>query len=82
MVNRGSTSTAEQLEGLGMAEVLSMLRFGADRIFRNEAGAGPSDQELDQIMDRWGNGRGKGQQRGQRGEQRWFRNLRAIRSTA
>ncbi|GLC46024.1 hypothetical protein PLESTB_001026800 [Pleodorina starrii] len=52
MVNRGSTSNAEQLEGLTTGEVLSMLRFGADRIFQNEEGAMPSDAELDAIMDR------------------------------
>ncbi|GIL63033.1 hypothetical protein Vafri_17166 [Volvox africanus] len=52
MVNRGSTSNAEQLEGLTRSEVLSMLRFGADRIFRNEQGVMPTDDELDAIMDR------------------------------
>lgn len=52
MVNRGSTAAAQQLEGLHTSEVLSMLRFGADRIFRNEAGALPSEEQLDAIMDR------------------------------
>ncbi len=31
MVNRGSTHVAEELEGLGQQELLSMLKFGADR---------------------------------------------------
>ncbi|GIL69867.1 hypothetical protein Vretifemale_646 [Volvox reticuliferus] len=52
MVNRGSTSSAEQLEGLTTSEMLSMLRFGADRIFRNDQGVMPTEAELDAIMDR------------------------------
>lgn len=43
---------AEELEGLTKGELLSMLRFGADRIFKNEKGAAPSDAELDAIIDR------------------------------
>lgn len=31
MVNRGSTAAAEELEGLSKRELLSMLKFGADR---------------------------------------------------
>lgn len=31
MVNRGSTAAAEELEGLSKKELLSMLKFGADR---------------------------------------------------
>ena len=31
MVNRGSTAAAEELEALDKKELLSMLRFGADR---------------------------------------------------
>ncbi|GFR46603.1 hypothetical protein Agub_g8206, partial [Astrephomene gubernaculifera] len=52
MVNRGSTGTSQQLEGLHAGEVLAMLRFGADRIFRNEAGDMPSEEQLEAIMDR------------------------------
>lgn len=31
MVNRGSTQAAQELESLGQQELLSMLKFGADR---------------------------------------------------
>ena len=36
-------------------EVLSMLRFGCDRIFQSEAGKPPSSADLDAIIDRSGN---------------------------
>jgi hypothetical protein len=39
MVNRGSTQVAEEMEGMGQAELLSMLKFGADRCARSRAGA-------------------------------------------
>jgi hypothetical protein len=32
--------------------MLSMLRFGADRIFQNAEGRPPSDEELDAIINR------------------------------
>ena len=32
--------------------MLSMLRFGADRIFQNSEGRPPSDEDLDSIIDR------------------------------
>ena len=31
MVNRGSTAAAEEMESLSKKEILSMLKFGADR---------------------------------------------------
>lgn len=40
MVNRGSTATAQELEGLSRGELLSMLSFGADRIFAKDTDAG------------------------------------------
>ncbi|MEW5298327.1 MAG: hypothetical protein WDW36_001466 [Sanguina aurantia] len=52
MVNRGSTAAAEELEGLSKKELLSMLKFGADRIFKNDSGEMPSDADLDAIIDR------------------------------
>lgn len=52
MVNRGSIAQAEQLEALSKAELLSILSYGADRIFASSAGHGPTDEDLDQIIDR------------------------------
>ncbi|KAI8470648.1 MAG: P-loop containing nucleoside triphosphate hydrolase protein [Monoraphidium minutum] len=52
MVNRGSTATAQELEGLTKGELLGMLSFGADRIFANDSDQGPTDGELDSIIDR------------------------------
>jgi hypothetical protein len=40
MVNRGSTATAQELEGLTKGELLGMLSFGADRIFANDSNKG------------------------------------------
>lgn len=37
---------------MSKVEMLSMLRFGADRIFANEEGEAPTDQELAAIIDR------------------------------
>ena len=37
---------------LSKKELLSMLRFGADRIFAAAEGRPPSDEELDAIIDR------------------------------
>ncbi len=45
-------AAADDLEGLSKGEMLSMLRFGADRIFQNAEGRPPSDEELDAIIDR------------------------------
>ena len=42
----------EDPASLGKKELLSMLRFGADRIFAAAEGRPPSDAELDAIMDR------------------------------
>ncbi|GFH13582.1 uncharacterized protein HaLaN_09500 [Haematococcus lacustris] len=52
MVNRGSTQGAEEMEKMNKHEVLSMLKYGADRIFKNDAGRSPTDSELDSIIDR------------------------------
>ena len=43
---------AEALESLSKKELLSMLKFGADRIFANAEGKPPSDAELDALIDR------------------------------
>ena len=43
---------AEQLDSMSSKELLSMLSFGADRIFAKEAGERPTDAELDAIIDR------------------------------
>jgi hypothetical protein len=40
MVSRGSTATAQELEGLTKGELLSVLSFGADRIFAAASGQG------------------------------------------
>lgn len=45
---------SNELESLSKKEVLSMLRFGADRIFSSTEGRPPSDAELDAIIDRSG----------------------------
>jgi len=37
---------------MSKTEVLSMLKFGADRIFKNDAGRMPTDEELDSIISR------------------------------
>lgn len=47
MVNRGSTAEAEQLERLTGKEMLSMLSFGCDRIFKQDSGSVPTDAEID-----------------------------------
>ncbi|KAK9807695.1 hypothetical protein WJX72_006345 [[Myrmecia] bisecta] len=52
MVNRGAVAAVEDMESLSKGELLSMLRFGADRIFKNSEGAAPTDAELDHIIDR------------------------------
>uniref|UniRef100_A0A7S3LNA8 Helicase C-terminal domain-containing protein n=1 Tax=Aplanochytrium stocchinoi TaxID=215587 RepID=A0A7S3LNA8_9STRA len=53
MVNRGSTSQAEQLESLGKAAMLKMLKFGASAVVKSEEGnAGITDEALEKIMDR------------------------------
>ncbi len=52
MVNRGSTSAAEEMDTLGRTELMAMLKFGADRIFKNDVGRMPSDAELDVLLDR------------------------------
>ena len=43
---------AEALETLSKKELLSMLRFGADRIFAHTEGRPPSDADLDALIDR------------------------------
>lgn len=43
---------AEEVAQLSKKELLSMLRFGADRIFAAAEGRPPSDEELDSIIDR------------------------------
>ena len=45
-------SEAEALESLSKKELLSMLKFGADRIFANAEGKPPTDAELDALIDR------------------------------
>lgn len=40
------------MASLSKKELLSMLRFGADRIFAAAEGRPPSDAELDAIIDR------------------------------
>ncbi len=40
------------MESLSKKELLSMLKFGADRIFANAEGKPPSDAELDTLIDR------------------------------
>jgi SWI/SNF-related matrix-associated actin-dependent regulator of chromatin subfamily A member 5 len=52
MVNRGSTAAAEEMEALDKKELMSMLKFGADRIFKNDRGRTISDAELDALLDR------------------------------
>ncbi|GAX78544.1 hypothetical protein CEUSTIGMA_g5984.t1 [Chlamydomonas eustigma] len=52
MVNRGSTAAAEEMEALDKNELLSMLKFGADRIFKNDSGRMMSDAELEALLDR------------------------------
>jgi hypothetical protein len=42
----------EELGTLSKTELMSMLRFGADRIFKNAEGKPPSDEELDLLIDR------------------------------
>ena len=42
----------EELEKMSKGEMLAMLKFGADRIFANEEGEAPTDQELAAIIDR------------------------------
>ena len=42
----------EALETLSKKELLSMLRFGADRIFATAEGKPPSDADLDALIDR------------------------------
>ena len=43
---------SDDLEGLGSGEMLSMIKFGADRIFKAAEGAAPSDEDLEAILDR------------------------------
>jgi hypothetical protein len=45
---------AEELEGLTKSEVLTMLKFGADRIFGTDSGRPPTDAELEVLIDRTG----------------------------
>ncbi|KAL4421455.1 hypothetical protein ABPG75_010746 [Micractinium tetrahymenae] len=52
MVNRGSVAGVEDVESLSRGEVLGMLRFGADRIFKDDEGRMPTDAELEAIIDR------------------------------
>jgi len=42
----------DDLERLSKGEMLSMLKFGADRIFNSEEGEPPTDQDLAAIIDR------------------------------
>ncbi len=42
----------DDLEGLNRGEMLSMIKFGADRIFKAAEGEAPSDQDLEAILDR------------------------------
>lgn len=43
---------SDDLEGLGRGEMLSMIKFGADRIFKAAEGAAPTDADLESILDR------------------------------
>ena len=52
VVTRGGSASAAALEGLDTAALLALLRFGADGVLANEAGAPPSDAELDALCDR------------------------------
>ncbi|KAG1680939.1 hypothetical protein FOA52_009898 [Chlamydomonas sp. UWO 241] len=52
MVNRGSTAAAEEMEALDKKELMAMLKFGADRIFKNDKGRMMSEEELDSLLDR------------------------------
>ena len=47
-----SIAGAEEVASLSKQELLSMLRFGADRIFAAAEGRPPSDAELDAVIDR------------------------------
>jgi hypothetical protein len=42
----------EDLQSVSKAELLSMLKFGADRIFSCSEGQPPTDAELAAIIDR------------------------------
>lgn len=42
----------DELEKMSKGEMLSMLKFGADRIFSSEQGQPPTDQDLAAIIDR------------------------------
>jgi len=42
----------EEMSSLSKKELMSMLRFGADRIFAAAEGRPPSDAELDDIIHR------------------------------
>lgn len=50
MVTRGGSAQAEELEGMGKAELLKTLTFGMDSVVA--AGCMPTDEELDKIIDR------------------------------
>ncbi|GAX72787.1 hypothetical protein CEUSTIGMA_g243.t1 [Chlamydomonas eustigma] len=52
MVNRGSTAAAEEMDKMDRKELMSMLQFGADRIFKQEEGKMPSEADLDALLDR------------------------------
>lgn len=53
-LHRGRPAGVQGLEAMDKQEVLSMLRFGCDRIFQSEEGRPPSDAELDAIIHRSG----------------------------
>jgi hypothetical protein len=57
MVHRGggdaaATGANGEEAGPSGAELLATLKFGADALFRTEAGAEPSEEELDALCDR------------------------------
>jgi hypothetical protein len=58
MVGRGSTAAAAQLETLSSSELLKMLKFGADRVFKStgteegECDDGMNDEALEMLLDR------------------------------
>ena len=55
MVHRGGDAGASRdgaEAGLSGQELLATLKFGADALFRTEAGAEPTDEDLDALCDR------------------------------
>lgn len=44
---------------MDVKELLSMLEFGADRIFKGDGGRMPTDKEFEELMDRSDAGQSK-----------------------